>query len=293
MPSVGKVNSSVTKNTSKGGRCVTENLKSEVNITMMKSEQEAELFDTQHLMVGIQSVGDKGHHSESDLKVRLPQINNFVRKTTDTVEEVLVETVYKVNAASKVIDEFNGGIGEKESPLATKIQGEIVGIKLVNIEENETPTVKGGSALCALENTKTEPGVEAINQMMEVVGQTRPTPERDQMSVDHVHNIQGRRCVITRRLERLKVDQVVETLSYNDTTKNNVTDQEMVRKILEKANAGDQNEMGLLLARGLNQSDVRIDMCMEKPKQHDSFRAQVRIVMSNTTRFIVHAIVRT
>ena len=38
MPSVGKVNRSVTKNTSKGGRCVTENLKSEVNITMMKSE---------------------------------------------------------------------------------------------------------------------------------------------------------------------------------------------------------------------------------------------------------------
>ena len=51
---------------------------------------------------------------------------------------------------------------------------------------------------------------------MEVVDQTIPTPERDLdvpflMPVDHVHNIQGRGCVITRRLERLKVDDELKS----------------------------------------------------------------------------------
>ena len=81
--------------------------------------------------------------------------------------------------------------------------------------------------------------------------------------------------------------QEVEVLGYNKTAKGNVTGIEMFHKILEEANAGDQ--MGLL-ARGLKQSDVRRGMCVVKPKsvkQHDSFRAQVRNMMSNTTRFII------
>merc|ERR1719318_1209568 len=132
----------------------------------------------------------------------------------------------------------------------------------MGFSEENTPIVKG-SALCALEDTKPELGVEAINQLMEVVDQTIPTPERDLdvpflMPVDHVYNIQGRGCVITGRLERGKLTGI-----------------EMFHKILEEANAGDQ--MGLL-ARGLKQTDVRRGMCVVKPKsvkQHDSFRAQV------------------
>jgi len=151
----------------------------------------------------------------------------------------------------------------------------------MGFSEDNTPIVKG-SALCALEDTKPELGLEAINQLMEVVDQTIPTPERDLdvpflMPVDHVHNIQGRGCVITGRLERgkLKVGQEVEVIGYNKTAKGKVTGIEMFHKILEEANAGDQ--MGLL-ARGLKQTDVRRGMCVVKPKsvkQHDSFRAQV------------------
>jgi len=151
----------------------------------------------------------------------------------------------------------------------------------MGFSEENTPIVKG-SALCALEDTKPELGLEAINQLMEVVDQTIPTPERDLdvpflMPVDHVHNIQGRGCVITGRLERgkLKVGQEVEVIGYNKIAKGKVTGIEMFHKILEEANAGDQ--MGLL-ARGLKQTDVRRGMCVVKPKsvkQHDSFRAQV------------------
>jgi len=154
----------------------------------------------------------------------------------------------------------------------------------MGFSEEDTPIVKG-SALCALENTKPELGVEAINQLMEVVDTTIPTPERELdvpflMPIDHVHNIQGRGCVITGRLERgkLKVGQEVEVLGYNKAAKGKVTGIEMFHKILEEANAGDQ--MGLL-ARGLKQSDVRRGMCVVKPKsvkQHDNFRAQVYLM---------------
>merc|ERR1739838_1104174 len=97
------------------------------------------------------------------------------------------------------------------------------------------------------------------------------------MPVDHVHNIPGRGCVITGRMERgkLKVGQDVEVLGYNKNAKGKVTGIEMFHKILEEANAGDQ--MGVL-ARGIKQQDVRRGMCVVKPKsakQRDHFRAQV------------------
>ena len=181
-----------------------------------------------------------------------------------------------------------------DEELIKLVEMEIRGLlEEMGFSEENTPIVKG-SALCAIEDTKPELGVEAINQLMEVVDQTIPTPERDLdvpflMPVDHVHNIQGRGCVITGRLERgkLKVGQEVEVIGYNKTAKGKVTGIEMFHKILEEANAGDQ--MGLL-ARGLKQSDVRRGMCVVKPKtvkQHDSFRAQVRNIIVNTTWFTI------
>merc|ERR1712004_61173 len=48
----------------------------------------------------------------------------------------------------------------------------------MGFDENNTPIVKG-SALCALEDTKPELGVDAINELMNVVDESIPTPERD------------------------------------------------------------------------------------------------------------------
>jgi elongation factor Tu len=82
----------------------------------------------------------------------------------------------------------------------------------------------------ALEDTKPELGVEAINQLMEVADQTIPTPERDLdapflMPVYLVHNIHDRGCVFIGSLERdkLKVGQEVEVLCYNKTSKAKMT----------------------------------------------------------------------
>ena len=151
----------------------------------------------------------------------------------------------------------------------------------MGFDEESTPIVKG-SALCALEDTKPELGVDAINELMNVVDESIPTPERDLdvpflMPIDHVHNIQGRGCVITGRMERgkLKTGQEVEVIGYGKSAKGKVTGIEMFHKILEEANAGDQ--MGLL-ARGIKTADVTRGMCVVKPKSVkacDQFVAQV------------------
>jgi len=157
-------------------------------------------------------------------------------------------------------------------------------LEAMSFSEENTPIVKG-SALCALDGTKPELGEKAIEELMDVVDKTIPTPERDLevpflMSIDHVHNIQGRGCVITGRLERgkMKVGNDVEIIGYNKAAKAKVTGIEMFHKILEEANAGDQ--MGVL-ARGVKHTDVRRGMCVVKPKsikQQDNFRAQVYLM---------------
>merc|ERR1712032_1319848 len=154
----------------------------------------------------------------------------------------------------------------------------------MGFDEASTPIVKG-SALCALEDTKPELGVDAINELMNVVDESIPTPERDLdvpflMPIDHVHNIQGRGCVITGRMERgkLKTGQDVEVIGYGKSAKGKVTGIEMFHKILEEANAGDQ--MGLL-ARGIKSADVARGMCVVKPKSVkacDQFVAQVYLM---------------
>merc|ERR550519_372104 len=150
----------------------------------------------------------------------------------------------------------------------------------------DTPIIKG-SALCALEGTKPELGSESINELMRIVDSTIPTPERDLdvpflMPIDHVHDIKGRGCVITGRMERgkLKIGADVEVIGYGNYAKGKVTGIEMFHKILEEANAGDQ--MGLL-ARGIKQQDVKRGMCLVKPKsvkQCDNFKAQVYLMTS-------------
>ena len=150
--------------------------------------------------------------------------------------------------------------------------------------EENSPIVKG-SALCALEGTKPELGVQAIEELMKTVDECIPTPDRDLdvpflLPIEHVHNIQGRGAVITGRMERgkLKVGQDVEVVGYNKVGKGKVTGIEMFHKILEEANAGDQ--MGVL-ARGIKKDDVRRGMCMVKPgtvKQSDHIQAQIYLM---------------
>ena len=79
----------------------------------------------------------------------------------------------------------------------------------MGFSEENSPIVKG-SALAALEGTNPELGEKSILELMKTVDESIPTPERQLdvpflMPIDHVHNIQGRGCVITGRMERGKL----------------------------------------------------------------------------------------
>jgi len=154
----------------------------------------------------------------------------------------------------------------------------------MGFNEEDVPIIKG-SALCALNGTKPEMGEEVIENLMKVVDESIPTPERELeapflLPIEHTHNIPGRGLVITGRLERgkIKVGQDVVAVGYGKEGKGKVTGIEMFHKTLEEAHSGDQ--MGVL-ARGLKKDDIRRGMVLAKPnsiKQCDHFEAQVYLM---------------
>lgn len=136
-------------------------------------------------------------------------------------------------------------------------------------EGEETPIVFG-SALCALEGTRPEIGVEKIDELMKAVDTWIPTPARDTekpflMSVEEVFSISGRGTVASGRVMRgvLKKDSEVEIVGgTNEPIKTKVTDIETFKKSCDESRAGDNS--GLLL-RGVKREDVRRGMVIAVP----------------------------
>jgi len=133
---------------------------------------------------------------------------------------------------------------------------------------DETPIVKG-SALKALEGKDPEIGENAVLQLMKIVDDHIPNPERAldkpfMMPVESVYSIPNRGTVLTGRLERgkMKKGQEVEFVGYVKKFKGVVTGLEMFKKTLEDAQAGDN--FGALI-RGLKKTQVRRGMAMCKP----------------------------
>ena len=126
-----------------------------------------------------------------------------------------------------------------------------------------------GSALKALEGKDDAIGKEAILKLMEQVDTYIPQPERDVektflMPVEDVFSIEGRGTVVTGRIERgaINKDEEVEIVGIRDTQKTTVTGVEMFRKLLDRAEAGDN--VGLLL-RGIKRTDVERGQVVVKP----------------------------
>ncbi len=140
-----------------------------------------------------------------------------------------------------------------------------------------------GSALKALEGD--ENWVKSIQELMDAVDATIPTPERpiDQpflMPIEDVFTITGRGTVVTGRIERGKVNvgDEVEIIGLGDTRKTTVTGIEMFRKLLDEGLAGDN--VGALL-RGIDKTAVERGMVLAKPgsiKPHTKFKANVYVL---------------
>ena len=147
---------------------------------------------------------------------------------------------------------------------------------------DDIPVVRG-SALKALEGDPK--WVAKVEELMEIVDDYIPTPERDNMKpflmpVEDVFTITGRGTVATGRVERgqVKLNDQVEIVGIKETKSTVVTGVEMFRKLLDYAEAGDN--IGVLL-RGVTRDEVERGQVLAKPKSvnpHTKFKAQVYVL---------------
>jgi elongation factor Tu len=153
---------------------------------------------------------------------------------------------------------------------------------------DEIPIVRG-SALQALESDSTDPNApeyESIWELMRVVDEYIPTPEREidlpfLMPIEDVFSIKGRGTVVTGRVDRgtIKVSEEVEIIGLQDEIMKTVcTGVEMFHKILDRGQAGDN--IGVLL-RGIDRDEVARGMVLAKPgsiKPHRKFQGEVYVL---------------
>jgi len=149
----------------------------------------------------------------------------------------------------------------------------------------DTIPVVRGSCLKALQGDKSEIGEGSILKLMDAIDQSIPEPVRDVdkpflMPIEDVFSISGRGTVVTGRVERgrVKVNEEVEIVGFQETQKKVVTGVEMFRKILDEGRAGDN--IGLLL-RGVKREEVERGQVCAQPGSitpHTKFKGTVYIL---------------
>ena len=156
--------------------------------------------------------------------------------------------------------------------------------QLEEYDFHDCPIIRG-SALKALEDPNSEWG-DKILELMHTVDEYIPDPKRDTdkpflMPVEDVFTITGRGTVATGRVERgdLHLNDDVEIVGIKEETKKTVvTGIEMVRKMLDEAQAGDN--IGALL-RGIQRTEIERGQVLAKPGTvtcHHKFTAQVYVL---------------
>ena len=149
---------------------------------------------------------------------------------------------------------------------------------------DDTPIIRG-SAIAALQNPTDPVKSQCILDLMAAIDSYIPTPQRETdkpflMPVEDVFSITGRGTVATGRVERgtIKMGEEIEIVGIKDTRKTIVTGVEMFRKLMDKAEAGDN--IGCLL-RGVEKEEIVRGMVLAKPgsiKPHKKFKAKVYVL---------------
>ncbi|MGB7128657.1 MAG: elongation factor Tu [Candidatus Rhabdochlamydia sp.] len=144
------------------------------------------------------------------------------------------------------------------------------------------PIVRG-SALKALEGDPEY--VKSIEQLMDVVDESIPTPKRDidkpfLLPVEDVFSISGRGTVATGRVERgvIKPNDKLQIVGIKNTRDTVATSLEMFLKVLDKAEAGEN--VGVLL-RGVEKNDIERGMVLAAPNSctpHSQFEGTVYVL---------------
>ena len=149
---------------------------------------------------------------------------------------------------------------------------------------DDTPIIRG-SALGALEDPA-GPWGDKIIELFEAVDSYIPEPERDNdkpflMPVEDVFSITGRGTVATGRVERgvLEVGNEVEIVGLTEEKRKVVvTGVEMFRKLLDKAETGDN--IGALL-RGVPRNEIERGQVLCQPgtiHPHTKFKGEVYVL---------------
>ena len=140
-----------------------------------------------------------------------------------------------------------------------------------NFPGDETPIVRG-SALAALESASSDPDAPeyaSIWELMRVVDEYIPTPERDEdlpflMPIEDVFSIKGRGTVVTGSVSRgmaQKGDEV-DIVGLGETRTTVITGTEMFHRELVDVRAGDN--AGVLL-RGIDRDEVERGQVLAAP----------------------------
>jgi elongation factor Tu len=151
---------------------------------------------------------------------------------------------------------------------------------------DEIPIVRGSALPAMLSGGTDDAACQCIDDLMEALDTYIPTPERAQdrpflMSVEHVHQIEGRGTVASGRIERGKVktgDEVEIVGLRKEPRRTVVTSVEMFKKILHEGVAGDN--VGVLL-RGVKQDEVERGQVLAKPGSitpHAQFEASIFVL---------------
>jgi elongation factor Tu len=153
---------------------------------------------------------------------------------------------------------------------------------------DDTPIIKG-SALKALEavqagNLDSE-DTKPLDELMAAADSFIPEPERETdkpflMPVEDIFTITGRGTVATGKVDRgtIKVGDEVEIVGMDNNKKSTVTGVEMFRKLLDRAEAGDN--VGILL-RGVQREDIQRGQVLAVPGSitpHTEFTGQVYVL---------------
>jgi len=146
-----------------------------------------------------------------------------------------------------------------------------------------------GSALCALNNTDKEIGLDAIEKLTQAMDKHFTVPERQTdkeflMSIDQSINIQGRGTVCTGTIEQgiAKLNDEVHLIGIRRKhTPTTITGIETFHKQMEKAEAGDN--VGVLL-RGVTKEQIKRGMCLAAPKSMDvrrNFEGEIYVLKAD------------
>lgn len=147
---------------------------------------------------------------------------------------------------------------------------------------DDIPIIQG-SALLALQGDPVHE--ETIMELMDAVDNYFDNPVRENdkpflMPIEDVFSITGRGTVATGRVDRgtVIVGEKVEIVGIKETQECVVTGVEMFRKLLDRAEAGDN--IGALL-RGVARDEIQRGQVLAKPKSvtpHTHFKGQVYIL---------------